>query len=69
MLAPLVEQSFRKPKPYWPADGLFANFRPTTTRAPSGPIDSSCNSPSATANTCPGPYTTGSPCWVTRNVP
>ena len=38
-----------------PEDGIFANFRPTITRAPSEPIDSSCNSPSATANTCPGP--------------
>jgi hypothetical protein len=39
-----------------PPDGFaFANFRPTRTLAPSGPTDSSCNSPSATAKICPGP--------------
>src|SRR4029077_398159 len=42
-----------QPLLYKPADGSdFENLRPTSTRAPSAPTDSSCNSPWATAKTC-----------------
>jgi hypothetical protein len=47
----------------------FANLRPTSKRAPSGPIASSCNSPSATAKLCPGPWITGAPFCVTIKEP
>jgi hypothetical protein len=43
----------------------FAYLRPTSTRAPSGPIDSSCGCPCATAKTSPGLYIVR--CFVLRD--